>query len=193
MRAVVGREGMGRLVASSSAMGQFETNWLAAGANPAALAELSRMWIDRMHARRPPDGIREPDLRPAGRLGLVLTLPVIAPPADLPVDERPFEEHRRTQEARLSGQSHLMYRSRKTQGKENADLNCRCYRHRGKLYPSPPNMEPSSNCPYLLAPSLKIFIMSTSIVIIFVFTALLILMEHTRDVVILLDRPYTGR
>jgi hypothetical protein len=57
MRAIVGREGIGRPAASTSQMGRFETEWLATKANLAALAALSGTWIDRVHARRPPDGI----------------------------------------------------------------------------------------------------------------------------------------
>jgi hypothetical protein len=57
MRAIVGREGMDRLAASTSEMGRFETEWLATETNLAALTELSGSWIDRVHARRPPDGI----------------------------------------------------------------------------------------------------------------------------------------
>jgi hypothetical protein len=57
MRAIVGREGMDRPAASSSEMGRFETGWLATAANLTALAALSGAWIDRVHARRPPDGI----------------------------------------------------------------------------------------------------------------------------------------
>ncbi len=38
-------------------MGRFETEWLATEANLAALTDLSGTWIDRVHARRPPDGI----------------------------------------------------------------------------------------------------------------------------------------
>src|SRR5688500_64784 len=57
MRAIVGREGLDRPAASTSQMGRFETEWLATEANLAALADLSGAWIDRMHARRPPDGI----------------------------------------------------------------------------------------------------------------------------------------
>src|ERR671929_223269 len=57
MRAIVGREGIGRPAASTSEMGRFETEWLATEANLAALAALSGAWIDRVHARRPPDGI----------------------------------------------------------------------------------------------------------------------------------------
>ncbi len=48
--------------------------------------------------------------RAASGSGLAsLTLPVIARPAGLLVDERSFEEHRRTQEPRLSGQCWLTF------------------------------------------------------------------------------------
>src|ERR687891_1949404 len=57
MRAIVGREGRGRPAASTSQMGRFETEWLASEANLAALRDLSGAWIDRVHGRRPPDGI----------------------------------------------------------------------------------------------------------------------------------------
>jgi hypothetical protein len=57
MRAIVGREGLDRQAASTSEMGRFETEWLATETNLAALADLSGAWIDRVHARRPPDGI----------------------------------------------------------------------------------------------------------------------------------------
>src|ERR687885_1771132 len=57
MRAIVGREGLGRPAASTSQMGRFETEWLATEANLAALTELSGAWIDRVHRRRPPDGV----------------------------------------------------------------------------------------------------------------------------------------
>jgi hypothetical protein len=57
MRAIVGREGLARPAASTSQMGRFETEWLATDANLAALADLSGAWIDRVHSRRPPDGI----------------------------------------------------------------------------------------------------------------------------------------
>src|SRR5919199_1863283 len=49
MRAIVGREGLGRPAASSSEMGRFETGWLASEANLAALADPSGAWIERMH------------------------------------------------------------------------------------------------------------------------------------------------
>ena len=57
MRAIVGREGLDRPAASTSQMGRFETEWLATEANLAALTDLSGAWIDRVHERRPPDGI----------------------------------------------------------------------------------------------------------------------------------------
>jgi hypothetical protein len=57
MRAIVGREGLGRPAASTSQMGRLETEWLAADADLAALMDMSGAWIDRVHGRRPPDGI----------------------------------------------------------------------------------------------------------------------------------------
>jgi len=57
MRAIVGREGIDQPAASTSQMGRFETEWLATEANLAGLANLSGAWIDRVHERRPPDGI----------------------------------------------------------------------------------------------------------------------------------------
>jgi hypothetical protein len=49
MRAIIGRQS-----ASTSEMGQFETEWLASDANLDALMGLSGTWIDRVHERRPP-------------------------------------------------------------------------------------------------------------------------------------------
>jgi len=57
MRAIVGREGLDRPAATTSEMGRFETGWLATEANVNALVDLSGIWIDRVHERRPPDGI----------------------------------------------------------------------------------------------------------------------------------------
>src|SRR5215211_549767 len=57
MRAIVGREGLDRPAASISQLGRFETEWLATEANLFALTDLSGAWIDRVHQRRPPDGI----------------------------------------------------------------------------------------------------------------------------------------
>ena len=89
MRAIVGREGLDRPAASTSQMGRFETEWLATEANLAALTDLSGAWIDRVHARRPPDGIildmdssESPTYGAAGRLGLERPLPLhLLPPA----------------------------------------------------------------------------------------------------------------
>ena len=49
-------ESKGR-AASPSQMGRFETQWLTAGKNLLALADLSGQWIDIVHGRRPPKGI----------------------------------------------------------------------------------------------------------------------------------------
>src|SRR3977135_4108438 len=38
-------------------LGRFETQWLAADKNLLALADLAGQWIDRVHTRRPPQGI----------------------------------------------------------------------------------------------------------------------------------------
>jgi hypothetical protein len=57
MRAIVGRDGLDRPAASTSQMGRFETEWLATDANLDALTRLSGTWIDRVHERRPPDGV----------------------------------------------------------------------------------------------------------------------------------------
>ena len=57
MRAIIGYPGLDRSAASTSQMGRFETEWLATEANLRALADLSGAWIDRVHRRRPPDGI----------------------------------------------------------------------------------------------------------------------------------------
>ncbi len=43
------RKGLDRLAASISQMGRFETEWLAADDNLAALTGLSGVWIDRVH------------------------------------------------------------------------------------------------------------------------------------------------
>jgi len=53
MRAVVNRQGLDRTAASTSRMGRFETAWLSSDANLTALAGLSGVWINRVHARRP--------------------------------------------------------------------------------------------------------------------------------------------
>jgi hypothetical protein len=57
MRAIVGRDGLDRAAASSSQMARFETEWLATDANMEVLTDLSGVWIDRVHTRKPPDCI----------------------------------------------------------------------------------------------------------------------------------------
>ena len=57
MRWIVGGRAFYGCAASPSQMGRFETKWLAAEKDLSALADLSRMWIDRVHTRRPPRGI----------------------------------------------------------------------------------------------------------------------------------------
>ena len=57
MRWIVGGKAAQRSAASPSQMGRFETQWLAAPKNFAALAHLSGQWIDLVHGRRPPRGI----------------------------------------------------------------------------------------------------------------------------------------
>jgi hypothetical protein len=54
MRAIVDRKGLDRMAASTSQMGRFETEWLTTAPNFAALSDLSGVWIDRIHYRRPP-------------------------------------------------------------------------------------------------------------------------------------------
>jgi hypothetical protein len=57
MRWIVGGKAAQSSAASLSQMGRFETQWLAAPKNLAALADLSGQWIDLVHGRRPPRGI----------------------------------------------------------------------------------------------------------------------------------------
>ena len=57
MRWIVGGKAASGAAASPSQMGRFETRWLTAEKNLAALTELSGQWIDRVHGRRPPRGI----------------------------------------------------------------------------------------------------------------------------------------
>ena len=54
MRWIVGGKAVERGGASTSEMGRFETELLATDDNLAALAELSGIWIDRVHDRNPP-------------------------------------------------------------------------------------------------------------------------------------------
>jgi hypothetical protein len=54
MRWIVGGGAVTKQAASASQMGRFETEFLATDDNLAALADLSGLWIDRVHDRRPP-------------------------------------------------------------------------------------------------------------------------------------------
>ncbi len=54
MRWIVGGKAVERQAASTSQMGRFETELLATNDNLAALAELSGLWIDRVHDHNPP-------------------------------------------------------------------------------------------------------------------------------------------
>lgn len=54
MRWIVGGKAVERQAASTSQMGRFETELLASDDNFAALANLSGIWIDSVHDRRPP-------------------------------------------------------------------------------------------------------------------------------------------
>jgi hypothetical protein len=56
MRWIVGGKAAQSSAASPSQIGRFETQWLAAPTNFAALADLSGQWIDLVHGRRPPRG-----------------------------------------------------------------------------------------------------------------------------------------
>src|SRR5262249_19697548 len=84
MRWIVGGKAAQRSAPSPNQMGRFETQWLAAPKNFAALADLSGQWIGLVHGRRPRRGTvldmdlkREPDPRRAGdeRLERPLRLP----------------------------------------------------------------------------------------------------------------------
>ena len=57
MRWIVGGKAVMRDAASTSQMGRFETEWLANDENFTVLADLSGRWIDRVHSRRPLNGI----------------------------------------------------------------------------------------------------------------------------------------
>jgi len=57
MRWIVGGHAATKQAASTSQMGRFETEWLANDENLVALADLSGRWIDRVHHRRPLNGI----------------------------------------------------------------------------------------------------------------------------------------
>jgi hypothetical protein len=57
MRWIVGGRAVAKAAASTSQMGRFETEFLAAAQNLAALADLSGQWIDRVHAGYSPKAI----------------------------------------------------------------------------------------------------------------------------------------
>jgi len=57
MRWIVGGRAVAKAAASTSQMGRFETEFLAADQNLAALADLSGQWIDRVDAGQPPKEI----------------------------------------------------------------------------------------------------------------------------------------
>jgi hypothetical protein len=54
VRWIVGGHAITKQAASTSQMGRFETELLASDDNFAALTDLSGVWIDRVHDRRPP-------------------------------------------------------------------------------------------------------------------------------------------
>ena len=54
MRWIIGGHAVTKQAASTSQMGRFETELLASDENFAALNDLSGVWIDRVHDRRPP-------------------------------------------------------------------------------------------------------------------------------------------
>ena len=54
MRTIVDSRGLMRNAASTSEMGRFETEWLTSAVNFATLVDLPGVWIDRVHAYRPP-------------------------------------------------------------------------------------------------------------------------------------------
>lgn len=54
MRWIVGGKTVERQAASTSQMGRFETELLGTDANIEALIDMSGVWIDRIHERRPP-------------------------------------------------------------------------------------------------------------------------------------------
>lgn len=52
MRAIVERNNLERLAASSRGMGRLETKWLASDDNLATLGELPGLWMDRVHENK---------------------------------------------------------------------------------------------------------------------------------------------
>ena len=79
MRWIVGGKAVERGGASTSQMGRFETELLANDENLAALADLSGVWIDRVHARKLPRMIvLDMDTGVKARLdGRVLSIPLL--------------------------------------------------------------------------------------------------------------------
>ena len=77
MRWIVGGKAVERGGASTSQMGRFETELLANDENLAALADLSGVWIDRVHARKLPSGLRPGNVHSAHEWRDVLE-PVVA-------------------------------------------------------------------------------------------------------------------
>jgi hypothetical protein len=61
IRAIVDRRGLAGTAALISQMGRFETTWLTHEANLAALSDLAGCWIDRAHARKPPNCHKSPE------------------------------------------------------------------------------------------------------------------------------------
>ena len=57
MRWIVGGRAVAKQAASTSQMGRFETEFLAADENLAALVDLSGQWIDLVHSQHPPKAI----------------------------------------------------------------------------------------------------------------------------------------
>ncbi len=57
MRWIVGGKAVERQAASTSQMGRFETELLATDANLEALADMTGVWIDKVHDRHPPTEI----------------------------------------------------------------------------------------------------------------------------------------
>ena len=74
MRWIVGGQAVERGGASTSQMGRFETELLATDDNLAALADLSGMWIERVHERNPPT-CPSYKLRPAQKSGPFRVMP----------------------------------------------------------------------------------------------------------------------
>jgi hypothetical protein len=57
MRWIVGGHAVAKQAASTSQIGRFETEWLTRNGNLSSLADLSGLWIERVHGRRPPKAV----------------------------------------------------------------------------------------------------------------------------------------